>query len=643
MDWSLQKIELKNFKFFNDPFTFPVNGKHILLYGENGSGKSSIVWGLYTLMESHRKQIPDIRKYFDPTHDQHLRNRYSQVGDDAYVKAFFASSVPGSSPKSYEISAGTITTQDPGDTFMKYTAAAFDMFNYRMLAEWIYQKNSRRIDLFQGFKKDIFRYLYFSKAYTRIDGTRPPAAEGKTAEEWWDYINKVRLPLTRRGQVNRTTAEYQRFVPLLQSFKSEMDTVLGQVERSANDMLHNDLGLPYIDVLLDMTPVPFNVLKPGRKRYKDGKVQDPVISVKAHVVDPNIPGWATDIEHLATYFNESKLTCIGIAIRLAISDYKLITGADVAPVLCLDDLLLSLDMSTRIPMIKLLLKKAQDRQLMVFTHDRAFFETMRMMIQERRSDGEWIFYEMLERKNATPGSIPKPMFFPSKTDRDKVEYHYEQGDYPAAVNYLRKYCERQLKRLLPSNMQLISKPNGEIEAADLSTLINKMGSELRQLYDIPLLTLPSLSVYRKRLMNPLSHDDAHTPVYKAEIMDALSEIDKVQVIADSKHTICKGQAVHRDDFTMYIVNGPDSEVIEFTVMEEWTKIKIGGVSYYKDVKVRVTASTNLIICPIQDHDSLRAIFNALCVSLHLDQAPAVPPQFDTTITNRHTHQLLSAI
>lgn len=594
-------------------------------------------------MESHRKQIPDIRKYFDPTHDQHLRNRYSQVGDDAYVKAFFASSVPGSSPKSYEISAWTITTQDPGDTFMKYTAAAFDMFNYRMLAEWIYQKNSRRIDLFQGFKKDIFRYLYFSKAYTRIDGTRPPAAEGKTAEEWWDYINKVRLPLTRRGQVNRTTAEYQRFVPLLQSFKSEMDTVLGQVERSANDMLHNDLGLPYIDVLLDMTPVPFNVLKPGRKRYKDGKVQDPVISVKAHVVDPSIPGWATDIEHLATYFNESKLTCIGIAIRLAISDYKLITGADVAPVLCLDDLLLSLDMSTRIPMIKLLLKKAQDRQLMVFTHDRAFFETMRMMIQERRSDGEWIFYEMLERKNATPGSIPKPMFFPSKTYRDKVEYHYEQGDYPAAVNYLRKYCERQLKRLLPSNMQLISKPNGEIEAADLSTLINKMGSELRQLYDIPLLTLPSLSVYRKRLMNPLSHDDAHTPVYKAEIMDALSEIDKVQVIADSKHTICKGQAVHRDDFTMYIVNGTDSEVVEFTVMEEWTKIKIGGVSYYKDVKVRVTASTNLIICPIQDYDSLRAIFNALCVSLHLDQAPAVPPQFDTTITNRYTHQLLSAI
>ncbi len=643
MDWSLQKIELKNFKFFNDPFTFPVNGKHILLYGENGSGKSSIVWGLYTLMESHRKQIPDIRKYFDPTHDQHLRNRYSQVGDDAYVKAFFASSVPGSSPKSYEISAGTITTQDPGDTFMKYTAAAFDMFNYRMLAEWIYQKNSRSIDLFQGFEKDIFRYLYFSKAYTRIDGTKPPAAEGKTAEEWWSYIKSVRLPLTRRGQVNKTTAEYLRFIPLLQSFKTEMDAVLGQVERSANEMLHNDLGLPNINVFLDMTPIPFNVLKPGRRRYKDGTVHNPVISVKAHVVDPSIPGWSTDIHHLATFFNESKLTCIGIAIRLAISDYKLITGADVAPVLCVDDLLLSLDMSTRIPMIKLLLKKAQDRQLIVFTHDRAFFETMRMMIQERRSDGKWLFYEMLERKSSTPGNIPKPLFFPSKTYRDKVEYHYEQGDYPAAVNYLRKYCEHQLKRLLPKNLQLTSKPNGEVETAELGTLIDKMGSEFMQLYGIPLSTLPSLSVYRKRLMNPLSHDDSHTPVYKAEIINALSEIDKVKEIADSKRTLCQGLSVHRDEFEMYITDGVNSEVILFTVLEEWTRILISGTPYYKDVKIRVTSSTNTVICPIQEYDSLRSVFNTICASLGLNVAPAVLPAIDTTISNRYSHQLLSAI
>lgn len=99
MVWSLQKIELKNFKFFKESFSFPVKGKHILLYEENGSGKSLIVWGLYTLMESHRKLVPDIQKYYDPVHDQHLRNRYSQAVDDAYVKVSLGLQPPATLPE----------------------------------------------------------------------------------------------------------------------------------------------------------------------------------------------------------------------------------------------------------------------------------------------------------------------------------------------------------------------------------------------------------------------------------------------------------------------------------------------------------------------------------------------------------------
>lgn len=643
MDWTLHEIELKNFKFFYDSFLFPLDGKHILLYGENGSGKSSIVWGLYTLMESHRKQIPEIQKYFNPAHDQHLRNRYSHPGDNSYIKVLFESAIPGTLPKQYEVSATSITTQTVGDNFIKLTAAAFDMFNYRMLAEWIYQKNSRNIDLFPGFEKDIFRYLYFNNAFTRIDGTRLPAPDGRTAEEWWTYIISVRLPETKRHQIKRGTVEYQRFLSLLSSFKTEMDTVLGQVEHSANEMLHNDLELPNIDIMLDMTPVSFNQIKPGFTRSRDGKVHKPCISVKAHVTDPNIPGWSTDVVHLATFFNESKLTCIGIAIRLAISDYKLMTGADVAPVLCIDDLLLSLDMSSRIPIIKLLLKKAQNRQLIIFTHDRAFFETMQMMIRQRRQDGDWNSYEMLERKQNVLGAVPAPMFFKeSKTYREKVEYHFGQGDYPAAVNYLRKYCEEQLKRLLPKNLQLVSKPNGEIAMIDLSGMVDKMESGFSALFDVRQIDLPSLSVYRKRLMNPLSHDDAHTPVYKAEILGALKEIDSVKSIADTKKTICSGTGINTDEFQMLVVNGANSESLDFTVMEEWVTFEVLGVKRYKDVKVRVTSSTTPR-CPVGDYDSLRSVFKALCATLGLNVPPAVPPLIESTITNRHTHLLLSTI
>ena len=38
----MDKIELRNFKIFNNRFTLDTTGKNMLVYGENGAGKSSI-------------------------------------------------------------------------------------------------------------------------------------------------------------------------------------------------------------------------------------------------------------------------------------------------------------------------------------------------------------------------------------------------------------------------------------------------------------------------------------------------------------------------------------------------------------------------------------------------------------------------
>lgn len=641
MGWHLQQIELKNFKFFNDTFIFPIEKKHILLYGENGSGKSSIVWGLYTLMESRLKSLADVQKYFDLADDQHLRNRYCTAADDSCVKTLFVSDSAGTAPKSYEISSNRITTQAAGDDFMTYTAASFDMFNYRMLSDLIYQKNSREIDLFSGFEKSIFKYLYLSQPYTDINGARP-ATGGRTAEEWWNYIKSVRLPQTRRSQVNKGSPEYSRFKSLLQAFHNELEAVLMQVERSANQMLRDDLELPNVTIEINVSDIPFNLLKPNRTKSRDGKVHNPKITLKAHVTDANIPAWSTDVQHLATFFNEAKLTCIGIAIRLAISDFKLITTGDVSPVLCIDDLLLSLDMSARIPIIKLLLKKANDRQLLVFTHDRAFCETMKMLIQESRKQSEWKFYEMYERKSRQAGMAPKPIFYPSKSYREKAEEHFEKCDYAASANYLRKYCEEQLKRLLPLNLQLKRKTTGETVLDDLNGMVGTLCGQFRTLYDISLAALPSLQVYRSRLMNPMSHDDAHTPVFKAEIDGAFSEIDKLKAIADTLETICTGEGHHQDEFEMTVMNGANQETLEFSVLEKWTRIDVGGTRYFKDVKIRVTSSTCAAVL-LQEYDSLRTVFNTICTSLGLNIAPAVPPAMESTIRSRHTGVALTAI
>ena len=48
----IKQITLQNFKFFygNVPINF--DRKHVLIYGENGSGKSSIHWAIYTFLQS---------------------------------------------------------------------------------------------------------------------------------------------------------------------------------------------------------------------------------------------------------------------------------------------------------------------------------------------------------------------------------------------------------------------------------------------------------------------------------------------------------------------------------------------------------------------------------------------------------------
>ena len=67
MDWTLQQIRLENFKFFKKPFDFQTYGKNVLLYGENGSGKSSIYWSFYSNFwifnneETYNKSVKQLR------------------------------------------------------------------------------------------------------------------------------------------------------------------------------------------------------------------------------------------------------------------------------------------------------------------------------------------------------------------------------------------------------------------------------------------------------------------------------------------------------------------------------------------------------------------------------------------------------
>lgn len=65
----INKIKLTNYKFFFGEFELPVNGENILLYGENGSGKSSIYKALELLTKEKIEDLGKSRNIFSEDDD----------------------------------------------------------------------------------------------------------------------------------------------------------------------------------------------------------------------------------------------------------------------------------------------------------------------------------------------------------------------------------------------------------------------------------------------------------------------------------------------------------------------------------------------------------------------------------------------
>ncbi len=256
-------------------------------------------------------------------------------------------------------------------------------------------------------------------------------------------------------------------------------------------------------------------------------LNEPLIKLKVWHKDNN-NNWIA-VHRPQTYFNEAKLTQIALSVRFSLLDDS-IRPPFPGQFLALDDLLISLDMSNRDKVLDIILRVfAPKYKIYLFTHERSFFNLIKRRIEYQYDKTEWVFSEAyMQNKEVTKSddskvNIPTTNIYPSNTFLSQAIYHQTNfpPDYPASANYLRKEIEDILTNYLPK--EIIKNQDGTTKIK-LNDFINSAIKFYHSL-NLDITLLNKVNEFVPVMLNPLSHKDLSSEVYKVEI-DKIIELAK---------------------------------------------------------------------------------------------------------------------
>lgn len=544
----IKQIKLKNFKFFYGEVSIDLERSNTLVFGENGSGKSSLYWALYTFLQSvFKTDNAKIQKYFRHNHPENLRNRFAVDADESYIKLVFEDDQKSITDK--QISNTTVNTKT--GTLIKQAIEGSELINYKLLSKIHDFKNSEEIDLFPLMDNDLLPFITFREILVRHDGV----AASKNAQEWWDYIKYGMQP---RGKMHEIP--YKTFASAVDIFNNELKFYFTSILEAINEYLKK--FKQSFTIRFELKDCSYDDFEIGSTTKRNHKTIAPQIIVHAKFDHIKLDENKKHISRPHTFLNEAKLTAIALSIRFALLDQKLsgVVAPDTPKFLILDDVLVSLDMSNREIVLDIILKEFYEYQLIILTHDRNFFELLRHRIK-CFDQKDWKYIEMYE---CEIDGIPQPFIKTSDTYLEKAELYFHQKEYEIAGNFLRKEAEAFCKEFLPKKFHYTN----EYNLHNLSGLILQCktfaeGAGLnRVLFD-------ELDSHRKFVLNPTSHDSYDVPKFNSEIKNCLHTLKELRKIKNEPF-LKRGEQI---EFELITANGADTYKFEITLEDDFRLLK----------------------------------------------------------------------
>lgn len=508
----IKEIEIEGFKAFPNKFSLELD-KNLLMYGENGSGKSSIYYALHALLQSVYKPDKGAKYFRYEDSEENLINIYKL--DDVKNNGFKPHiKITLDNEHQWELSrdglSSTPDTVDDSELRLLNKTSAF--INYSYISRFRSARNSETIDLWNVFIKDILPFyvptgtdMTLADAYYNLVENPYPYRVRRDIDGFNDNLSKF------INEINRNASDiYNKYF----KDEDEVDTLI-QVKYARDD---DEIENPHHEEFQ------LSFKKPTAKSAYAWRYP----KIGLHIEVDNVI-----IQKPQSFFNEARLTAIALAIRFACLQGEKIQEGNF---LALDDMLISLDMSNRMKVIDYLLSECNQYKIYLFTHDRAFNNFIWNKISKKGYKNQWLHKRIYMHHSA-------PMLIDEDDDCiSKAKRFYEIQDYESSAIYLRKSLEETIGNLLP--YELKTRADGSF--ATLEALWQKLikyysdngksiDKNTQKVFDDSKLLILNPAAHFQRLSNPIHKKelemtfDLHTQLSHIERIENMLCIEKGKI------------------------------------------------------------------------------------------------------------------
>ena len=472
----ITNIEIKNFRAF--PKTYEINlskaGKSLLVYGENGSGKSSLYLALKYFLESGQDTNDESNKSNDFDNHQNIF-----VNDPGHVKLSFGKD-------SYEWSKAITETTDE---LIKETAKASGFLDYKDLLGVHYLQP-------EGEAVNVFDLL----VETLLANTISPVTDRTLVDDW----DEIQEPYPRRNAKNKI-ADLENRIGI---FNNELTNRLDELRPKVSEIL-GKFGYQ-VDLNLDFQGVTYN--------HTNKTLDNQQILL-------NVKFFDKDVSKEYLLLNEAKLSAIAISIYLS-SILLLPDPKSELRILALDDVLIGLDMSNRFPVLDILEEYFKDYQIFLMTYDKAWYEIAKQRLGEKNwKDTEFYF------KATDEYEIPV-----CKEDRpylEKAKEYLEANDYKACAIYVRTAFEAAIKNYCEEKDLAVKYRENpkDLKSEDFWVPIKTKKNDAGTLL-LNVKVVDRIESTRKFTLNELSHVSVAN-ICRRELEDAIAVVEELEIALTS--------------------------------------------------------------------------------------------------------------